>query len=236
MGKTRTVSTDQTIRLMRALAEELRLPLLQIARKSELARLNADVNQIKEISVTADAALMLVDSYLFSTQVLLGQQQLDLEPVSISAMMYDTAQYLKNMARLYDCDIDIDIRGKSGLIMAHPRGLQAAFTSLAYSFINANTDGSKQRIVLQAHKTRGGISAGVLTTNKDIPKDSLSIARKLFGSARSPMGNFTHNSGAGIYVADSLFSLMSTQLKVTKQKSSVGLTAILLPSHQLALL
>ncbi len=221
---------------MRALVEELRLPLLQIARKSELARIQGSPVQLMDIETTADAALRLIDGYLFSTQVLLGQQQLNLEPVSVSAAMYDTAQYLKNMAKLYDCNIDIDVRSKSGLVMAHPQGLQAALTSLAYTFINANTEGKKQRIVLSAHKTAHGIAAGVLTTNTELAKDSLNNARQLFGNARRPMGSFTHNNGAGIFVADSLFGAMSTSLKVTKQKSSAGLTALLLPSHQLALL
>ncbi len=221
---------------MRALVEELRLPLLQIARKSELARLSGDIEQLKEIETTADAALRLTDSYLFSTQILLGQQQLDLAPVSLGATMYDTAQYLKNLAKLYDCDIDIRVRTKTGLVMAHQQGLQAALTSLAYSFISANTSGKKQKIILTAHKAENGVAAGVLTTNKDLAKNSLAQARKLFGSARRPLGSFTHNNGAGVYVADTLFDYMSSELKVTKEKSSVGLTAILLPSQQLALL
>lgn len=221
---------------MRALAEELRLPLTQILRKSELALLNGSDSEIKDIATTANAALRLVDSYLFSTQVLLGQQQLNLEPVSISASMYDTAQYLSDIAKLYDCDIDVAISGKAGLAMAHPQGLRAALISLAYSFISTDSTQHKKRVILHAGKTNQGISAGVFTTNKQLPKESLSSARELFGVARQPISNLTHNHGAGIFVADSLFGFMSTSLKVTKQKTSAGLSAILLPSQQLALL
>ncbi len=234
-GKTGSARVDRNVRLLRALAEELRLPLMQIARTSELAQTDNSTNAkyLSTIETTADAALRLIDSYLFSTQVLLGQQQLDLQPVSVSATIYDTAQYLRNMAKLYDCDIDIRIGGKAGLVMAHPEGLQAALTSLAYSMINAG--GKKQRVVLLAQKTKHGVTTGVMTTNKHMPKDSLQQARRLFGVARRPMQN-AHNNGAGIYLADYLFDAMSTTMKVSKQKTSSGLVAILLPSQQLALL
>ncbi len=230
-----SVASDQNVRLLRALAEELKLPLLQIARGSELARISNQPEQLKDIEVTADAALRLIDSYLFSTQVLVGQQSLSLEPVSVAASMYDTAQYLRNMSKLYDCDIDVSVSGKCGLAMAHPTGLQAALTSLAYSIINTST-GKKPRILLTAKKTTEGILAGVVATNSDITKDALSIARKLYGDARRPMAGFTHNNGAGIYVADALFAAMASELKVSSGRGKAGFIATLLPSQQLVLL
>jgi hypothetical protein len=235
-GNIPIAGSDHSVRLMRALAEELRLPLLQIARKSELTRLGVDPSSLKEIETTADTALKLIDGYLLSTQLLLGQQKLDLEPVSLGAAMYDTAQYLRNMAKLYGCDIDIDVSAKSGLAMAHPKGLQAALTSLAYAFISANVASKKHQVILCAHKTTYGIMAGVLTTDTTLPKNSLQNARQLFGTVRRPMPALTHNNGAGIYVADHLFAAMNAKLKVTSQKTAAGLTALLLPSQQLALL
>jgi hypothetical protein len=223
-------------RLLRALAQELRLPFLQIARKSELMRLTQDKAGLKDIEITADAALKLIDSYLFSTQLLLGQQQLELQPVSVSATMYDTAQYLHKMAKLYDRTIDIRVKGKCGLVMAHPQGLQAAFTSLAYTFINTASTAKKQRIVLTAQKTPEGVAAGVIATNVGLSKDTLSNARDLYGEARQPMAEVTHTTGAGIYVADMLFSAMAATMQVSKQYSASGLIATLLPSQQLSLL
>jgi len=235
-GSSGFVVADKNLRLLRALAAELRTPLIQIARRSELASVSKQQNQasqLRDIETTADAALRLVDSYLFSTQVLLGQQRLPLEPVSVGATLYDTAQYLRRIAKLYQCDIDINISRHAGLAMANRQGLQAALTSLAYSMINSG--GEQHRIVLVASKTNQGITAGVTTTNKQMSRSSLKVARQLFGMARRPLKE-SQTNGAGIYVADCLFEAMNAPMKVTRRQGSAGLAAVLLPSRQLALL
>lgn len=224
-------------RLLRSLAEELKLPLMQIARSAELALLSGDLKAIQHAEVLADTALRLIDSYVLSTQTMLGQQILHLEPVSVSATMYDTAQYLNKVAKLYDCSIDLTISGKCGLVMAHPAGLQAALTSLAYSFINAlGSSNKKSKIVLTAHKTKQGIITGVQTSDQELSANLMKQAKKLYGVARQPMADLTHSSGAGIMVANSLFDAMATNLRVVKTKANTGLAATLLPSQQLALL
>jgi hypothetical protein len=226
-------------RLLRTLAEELKLPLMQIARAAELARLSGDVNEIAQAEVLADTALRLVDSYVLSTQTMLGQQSLHLEPISLNAVMYDTAQYLHKLAKLYDCKIDLMVSGKHGLVMAHPQALQSALTSLGYSFINAMNDqgqGEKAQIILTASKNKHGIAAGIQTNNQEVGSKLLQQAKSLYGIARQPMAELTHSSGAGIMVANSLFDAMATQLKVIRHHSNSGLAATLLPSQQLALL
>lgn len=229
------VNTGADVHLLRALAEELRLPLLQIARQAELANMGGNGQpNIKVIEATSEAAIRLVDSYLYSTQVLLGQQSLPLEPVSVTATMYDTAQYLRKLAKIYDCDIDVRVRGKCGLVMANAKGLQAALTSLVYAFVGSNQRTNKQRIVLMAMKDGQGITAGVMT-NAEIEKGTLAKARELYGKARQPASAITHKSGAGIYVADALFKSMESELRVVKQNASTGLMATMLPSYQTAL-
>lgn len=224
------------VRLLRSMAEELRLPLLQIARQAELANMGTVDGQpnIRVIEATSEAAIRLVDSYLFSTQVLLGQQSLPLEPTSVTATMYDTSQYLHKLAKIYDCDIDVAVRGKCGLVMANAKGLQAALTSLAYAFIGSSMRSGKQRIVLTATRQGQGIRAGVMT-NASIEKTTLSKARMLYGKAHQPASSVTHKSGAGIYVADALFKSMESELQVVQQKSRSGLMATMLPSYQTAL-
>lgn len=227
---------DKNLRLMRALAQELRLPLIQIARKSELDQLKNDPTNLKDIEVTAGAALRLIDSYLFTTEILLGQQHLNLEPVSASAILYDTAEYLRGIARLYDCNIDIDHSRNPGLVMAHPEALKSAMTSLAYTFITSSEKAKNQRITLNLKKTGSGVVVGVSSPAKILQRGALSSARKFFGLSKQPIRELTANSGAGIYVADSLFNAMEASLKITKYKHGQGMSAVLLPSHQLSFL
>lgn len=233
------VGTHANARLFRALAEDLRLPLMQIARESELARMLKNLNSLKTTEATAAAALKLIDSYIFSTQVLLGQQTLELEPVSPRAVMYDTAQYLHEIAKLYEYKIELDISRSCKLIMAHPKGLQAALSSLAYSFMTGFTSQQNdkiQKITLTARRAGYGVAAGVMVSGRKISQSGLNRARSTFGDVRQPLAQTAHTSAAGIYVADSLFAAMASELKVKSARGSAGLAAMLWPSQQLTLL
>ena len=177
-------------RLLRTLAEELKLPLMQIARLAELARITGEQKQIEQAEVLADTTLKLLDSYVLSTQTMLGQQMLHLEPVSLSATLYDTAQYLHKLAKLYDCDIDLSVKGKFGLVMAHPGALQSAMMSLGYSFINAVSGLEKKgkaEIILSAKRNQHGVATGIYTSNQEIGSTLMKQAKELYGVARQPM-------------------------------------------------
>lgn len=210
---------------------------MQIARSVELAKLANKPVDSTQLEVTADAALRLLDSYVLSTQAMLSQRQLILEPVSVTATLYDASQYLYKLGRLYNCELELNASSKLGLAMAHPEGLQAAITSLGYSFIQAIAgDGKPEKLQLIARTDKEGVRIGVLTESAQLGGSMLRQARSLYGQVRQPLAEFTHNTAAGIFVADSLFDQMSTQLRVVRGRKTSGLVATLLPSQQLALL
>jgi hypothetical protein len=229
--------TDNRTRLLAALAEELKLPLLQIAHKSQLARRNNDIAQLADIETTAEASLRLIDSYLFTTQTLMGQQRLDLQPVSVEATMHDVANYLDKIAKLYDCKLEVKSTRRLGLVMAHPEGLRAALTSLVYSFITSSTGAEQNTIVLNAAMSKSGVEAGVFAQEKAFQKNAMKRARELFGKARQPFTGLGHSNGAGIYVAETLFLAMAASgIEVKTRRHAGGLCATMLPSRQLSLL
>lgn len=223
-------------RLLRALAEQLKLPLLQIAHRAELSRQQQTDEALRHIEDTASLALKLIDNYLLSTR--LHQTVLILEPVSLSAMLHDTAQALQPVARQYGCELQLALNGKYGPVMAHPRGLAAALISLGQVFIEAGTlvDSSKKRIVtLAAHRSRQGITAGIFSDVEQLTSDIYRRAQTLYGHARQPLHAVTAASGAGVFVADSLLAAMATPLRVASHQKSKGLAATFLPSRQLSL-
>ncbi|MDQ3159212.1 MAG: hypothetical protein M3P98_03720 [bacterium] len=235
--RTHITGVNDNLRLARALAEELKLPLIQIARKGELARMTADPNQVRDIELTADGALRLIESYLFSTRVLLTQQQLDLEPISVGSTMYDIAQYLSGHARMYNCDLDIDVKSSIGLAMAHPEALKSVLTSLAFTLISTPNDRlSRKKVVLSAARVDNVIRAQVISVDHIIAKDSLAQARNLSGVARKTSKDISHNTGAGVLLADRLMKAMNSDLKITRMGSSSGLGGDLLISKQLSLI
>lgn len=221
--------------LMVNLAEQLKLPFIQIQKQAEL--LSEDNPDIVSIENSASYALQLIDNYLLGLK--LNQQKLALErePVSIAAVLYDSGQLLNNLAREYDVKLELNITGKYEPVMAHRQGLESAIVSLGSSLIEAVSAQGESKCVLQlaTHRCRYGIVAGVYANNPNLTTDLLRQGRKLMGSARQPMVNLTYSAGAGIFVADSILNAMSLSLKASRHHRLYGLGAVMKGSRQLQL-
>lgn len=228
------VGYDQ-LDLLRALADELKLPLIQIARTAELAEAEPTPTKLRQIETTANNALRLIDSYLLVT-ALSGQRQLDLSPVSVTALLYDVSQDARELAKLYNTEIDIRVKGSCGPVMAHAAGLRAALMSLVYTFLTGGARVKHQAVTLLAQATPAGIATGVVSSSQHISAHDLQMARALYGRAGQPAGGITQNSGVGLYMADHLFAAMESDIRAVKSGRQYGLVATLLPSQQLALL
>ncbi len=222
-------------RLLQALALELKTPLLHIARRAELNRDESAAREtLLQIEDTACLALRLIDNYLLSTR--LSQMALALEPVSLSAVLHDTAEALQPIARQYNCELQLSVAGKYGPVMAHRNGLQAALLSLGHVFIEAGQQsGAKRPVVkLAAHRTSGGIVAGIFSETAELTSGTFQRAQALYGRASQPLGTLTAGSGAGVFVADSLLSAMASTLRVASHQKTAGLAATFIPSRQLS--
>lgn len=228
-------------RLLDVLTEQMKQPLMQIARTAELNQLKGqvDTSQLADIELTADSALRLIDSYILSTKLSRSQSYLQLEPVSISAVLHDTAHQLSKLAKQNDCELQLHLAGRYEPVMAHQAGLEAALTSLGYAFIEAQVayQYDKQPVIkLAAHRGKTGIVAGLFTDSDDNLTASLyRRGRGLYGQARQPLASVTASSGAGIFVADSLLASMSAKLRVAHHQKLTGLAATLTASQQTVL-
>jgi hypothetical protein len=222
--------------LLVALAEQLKLPLLHISQHLEIVRAGGEL-QPQHIEHVADMAMYLIDSYILSRQLTLSQTQLELEPVSVSSVLQSAAHRLDGIAKEYACDVSIELSGRYGPVMAHRQGLEASIVSLGYSFIEAQqvTGKQKSRVVLAAHKTRFGITAGIYGDHEELTADMFRRARLLFGRAKHSLPPLGHSANAGIFVADLLMSLMQSKLYVSRHSKLTGLAAVLVPNPQLAL-
>lgn len=225
-----TSSEDE--RLLQALVEQLKSPLIQIARRAELAQ----PQSLEQIETTANFALKLIDNYVLSTR--LKQVSLLLEPVSISAVLYDALDQLQPIAKQYQCDLELNIAGKYGPVMAHRQGLLAAMISLGHAFIEAGQATVRERYVLTlvAHSGRYGTTAGVFSNIDSLSQEVFKRGQALYGRARQPLQTFTATSGAGVFVANSLFGAMSVGIGPASFHKTAGLAATFIPSRQLSML
>lgn len=224
-------------RLLRVIAQELKLPLLQIARQAELAGLDATQQGsiLQNIELSAQQALWFVDGYLLAEQ--LSQQiNLSLEPITVASVLNDTAHSLDGLAKLHGCELRLSLKGRYGPVMAHRRGLQAALAGLATTLISNLGEPSQHSVLtLAAHKSHQGIVAGIFSTNDKLSQAALHRGRQLYGQSAQPLQTFSAQPSAGVFMADMLLTAMQTRLRVAQHHKLTGLAATLPLSRQLAL-
>jgi hypothetical protein len=226
--------------LLLSVAEELKLPLLQIARQAEQTSLGGTAD-LAVIQATADSALRLLDNYSLGVRLALEPGQLSPESVSVSSVLYDTGQQLEALARSYGVELELNVAGRFGPVLAHRQGLQAALVSLGAALIEAlpaqAQAGAKPQLTLQlaTHRCRYGIVAGLYADTKQLSEEVLQRGRRLQRHSRQPLLDLTHTSGAGIFVADTILKAMKLNLRASRHHRLYGLGTVLQPNHQLQL-
>jgi hypothetical protein len=236
MGQVPSTLSNQ---LLLSVAEQLKLPLLQIARRAELAQLQPAEADFADIQATADTAIRLLDSYLFGARLTLEDEyRLSLEPVSVASVLYDTGQQLNAMAKLYGVELQLQIDGRFAPVLANRDGLQSALTSLGYALIEALPSLNTQKLTLSlaAHNSRYGVVAGIYSDVEQLTTDALRQGRKLHGHIRQPLASLSPGSGAGVFVADAILQAMNSELRPTRHRNLYGLGTVLQPTPQLQLI
>lgn len=222
-------------RLLQALAEQLKIPLMQIARQAELANQKLRPESFETIIQTADMAIRLVDGFLLSAN-LHQQTMFEFQPVSVSAVLQDAVYALQPVASQYNCRLQLDIAGKYQPVMAHAEGLRAALTLLGLAFIESCAPSNLQPVVtLGAHRSSQGIVAGIYSDGVSLSADSFRRGIALVGSATQPFSEFSSSSSSSLFVAESLCQAFASGLKVSRHSKRNGLATTLLPSQQLML-
>ena len=227
--------------LLMSVAEQIKLPLMHIARKTELARLLGQTtpDDLLQIQTTADSALSLLDNYVLAVRLSLESkyEPLPVEPVTVSSILYDVGHQLSQYAKGYGVNLELHIAGRYGTVMAHRQGLEAALVSLGLSLIEAlpAQESPQLKLQLATHRCRYGVVAGLYTDTESLTGEALRRGRKLHGTSRQPLLSLSHTAGAGVFVADNLLRAMNLELKVSRHNRLYGLGAVLQTNQQLQL-
>lgn len=237
-GSLRDVHDTQHM-LLRSIAEQLKMPMLYIARQAELSHREETVpaHTLLDMQSNADMALRLIDSYILGLELSEKQMNLDLEPVSLSAVLYDVAHDLTPIANQRNTDIELVLSGKYGQVMAHSQGLIAAFYSLGSVLSEVCAEeNSRGRLRIAVHRSTRGIVAGMYVDGIPSMQTTIYSARKLrHNFTRQPFAKLTAGTGAGVFIADTILSCMDVRLRAGKFHGKHGMAATLQPSRQLQL-
>lgn len=222
--------------LLLSVAEELKLPLLQIARQAELNQGKLDPQMIHG---TAKSALQLLDNYALSVRLQLQPQPLEREAVSVPSVLYDAGQQLDALAKNYGVELELNVSGRYGTVMAHRRGLQSALVSLGAALIEAlpALESPQLKLQLASHRSRYGIVAGLYTDAPQLTNAALKRGRRLQGRrvSRQPLTTISHTSAAGVFVADTILQAMQLRLHASRHNHLYGLGTVLPPNNQMQL-
>lgn len=233
-------SLELSQRLLMSVAEQIKLPLLQIGRQAELGQMTGSMDRIGlgQLQATADGALMLIDNYVLAVRLSLESESFDTEPVSVSSVLYDAGHQLSTYAKNYGVNLELHVAGRYGTVMAHRAGLHAALVSLGLSLIEAlpAQESPQLKLQLATHRCRYGIVAGLYTDTESLSGEALRQGRRLHGHSRQPLLQLTHTAGAGVFVADALLQAMHLRLKISRHNGMYGLGAVLQPNQQLQLI
>jgi hypothetical protein len=218
-----------------SVTEDLKLPLIRIARQAEQAGLTGQAD-LKKIQATAETALNLLDGYNLGVRLTL-QPDIAHEAVSIASILYDTGQQLDDLAKSYGVALELDIAGRFEPVLAHRQGLQAALASLGAALIEAlpAQESAQLKLRLATHRSRYGVVAGVYADTRQLMSGALKRGRELQRRSRQPLVTITHTSGAGIFVADAILNAMNLSLKTSRHHNLYGLGTVLQPNNQLRL-
>lgn len=230
-------STVLSQQLLLSVVEQLKLPLLQIARQAEHGHLSGQTNLL-DIQSAADGALRLLDNYALGVRLSLEPRQLAIEPVSVSSVLYETQRQLQTLAKSYGVSLELNIAGHYGPVMAHRQGLQAALVSLGAALIEALPALENRQLTLQlaTHNCRYGIVAGLYADAEQLSSQTLRQGRALQGRTRQPLPTLSHSSAAGVFVADAILEAMQLRLRTSRHHRLYGLGTVLQPSSQLQLI
>jgi hypothetical protein len=236
MGRADNQSPILSQQLLLSVAEELKLPLLQIARQTEQGRL-AGTADLALIQSTADTALRLLDNYVLGVRLALEPGELSIESVSVSSVLYDAGQQLDALAKSYGVALELSVAGRFGPVLAHRQGLQAALVSLGASLIEAlpAQENTQLKLHLATHRSRNGSVAGLYADTRQLSREALQRGRELQRHCRQPLMELTYTSGAGIFVADTILQAMRLRLNPSRHRNLYGLGTVLQPNHQLQL-
>lgn len=225
-GDEKTVLGADEHRSLRALAYELKSPLINIARQAELGE-SAELEQIQQ---TAEQALALIDSYLLSAQAEYGQLNLRLEPVNPGSVLYDASSQLRYLAKERGVELVLEDRIHE-LVMAHRGALVVVLAAFGRLLMPVS---GHSEMILRSYKTRDGALGVGVFTDADLSQDDLRRAMELQGKANMPLAGINSQAHVSLGIAERLCQAMGGGMIVKKTGKLRGFATQLPRSEQLS--
>jgi hypothetical protein len=208
------------------MSEQLKLPLLQIR---ELASLGQD-NLLSIIEISS-GTLRLLDAYSYAAQCEYGQLELELQPITSSALITAALYAAQPLANLYGVDIQTKHSGGKLPAITSSAGVGSLLYGLLYALVESSTTRAKKCVTLVSRQNKDGVHIGVYMAEEGSDIIDRKVRRQHASVSLQPLHQLTHSAGAGFYIANSLAQSLGITMRAVTSKHKKGFT-ILLPLSQ----
>ena len=206
-----------------SLMRELQYMLYKIARNAELG----EPELLADIQKEADTALRLIDSYMMTSQLEVGQTSLELSPIGLGSLLHEAAYEVRATS---GAEVEIHARALHP-VMAHNVLLKNFLFSVGY-FISKSTNSQLNFCSFKAPDNKVGV--GVVARDFDISAKDLRSALAN-SSSHMPMAKHTNQSAIMLIVAEAIAKALGSNLSVRKSGKFKGFSLLLPKSEQLSL-
>lgn len=224
---------NENSKVFHSLVNDLKRPLVLLAREAELAEITKQKSSFKSIKNTAEHTLKLIDSYLLLAKSEYGQLVLPLESVGVGAVIYDVMQDIEYLAKRANVEVNCQING--GNVMANRSGLKATIFCLSDMALSAAQEGKRGKLLISTKQVDKNIRISILSDSMEVKNSDIKRASKHQGKAHRAFNNVSSDSGVRLALAEALSSALGSHLTAAKSKNLQGIGFDLLKSQQLSL-
>lgn len=229
-----SANKNNNFQALDSLVRELKRSLVLIARQAELDKVRPKEKNLQSIQQTAENTLKLIDSYLLMAQSEYGQQLLPVESFGVGSVIYSVAEEIRPAAKKDNIDIVLNVN--DALVMANPKGLEAAIWCLS-DMVLAQTLSKKNNHVIEINTKRSAkdVKISVLSRSMNVKNSDLQKARKNLGKIHMALSSSSSESGVRLAIASLLGESLGTRLKAVRSNTAQGIGFDLALSKQLQL-
>lgn len=206
-----------------ALMRELQYALYEIARRAELG----SSQSLTGVQQRAEQSLRLIDSYIATTQIEIGQTQLNLSPIGVGSILHEAAYSLRSET---GCIVSV-VTGVNHPVMTHAELLKNLLSNTGQFIL----DTVKTQLVFRSFPVKDGtVGVGVFAKNFNVTSSDLKNAIEISGTSHMPMAQHSYRSGIMLVMADALAQGLGSSLTIKRMGIFQGIAVTLPKSQQLS--
>lgn len=211
---------------MQAIAAQFRTPLMQIAQLAQ----HKPADALEQIQAVTNYAIKMAEVYSWHST----QQQLKLEPLTASSLLYDIAQELDPIAKLYECSVQVRLHEANRPVLGHRQTLKDMLVLLMTGVMQSLPPEQDRQLVLGAHRSAFGTVLGVFSESLELNQQTLTTLRRLRSKSYHPAPTMLAGHHA-VSLADQLSRSLQAPLKAFRHEHLPGVGSLLHTSQQLRL-